>query len=195
MQRERIQRRPTMRSGRLAVLAAGSLTACSLLDPPPPLASPPDLTFRHVHLEQYKLGVLSALSTSEGLQYTRDTGHMESQRLVVSPVSGSVAGGTLTAGSGIGSTHTGLATLAQAVRWVSATGEKVETGTCDVDLVNQTTTGHVPVRMFGPGYELTAPSWDARYGTGSILHLHGGARAIFESDDDKPAAAGSDATP
>jgi len=184
-QARRQQRRPAL-GGRFLAAAAGCLASCSMLEAPTELAPPPDLTFHHVAIEQFKGGFLSALSSATALQYTRDTGHLEGQHVTVSPVGGSLAGGVLRSNVAVGSTKSGVATLSDGVHWQATTGEEMDTNSSLVDLVAQTASGHEPILIHGAGYKLSAPSFDSRYGPGAELQLHGGVQAVLS--DDAPAA-------
>jgi hypothetical protein len=167
-----------VRDNSIGALCAGlslfALTACAALEPPPSLAPPPDLTLRNVHMSQFRHGVLTASVTADEMLYTRDTGHLEGKHGTLFPLTGTMAGGKLTAGLTVGSTRSGAADLSSSVHWTSPGGDRAETAACAVDFVKQVVKGTEPIQLDGTGYTINAQAFESRYGASSEIHLAGG---------------------
>lgn len=168
--------------GALAACLLG-VTGCAVLEPPAPLAPPPDLTLRNVHVSQFQRGALTARIATAELQYTRDTGHLEGRDGTLRPLTGTLAGGTLLAGLTVGSTRSGSANLSHMVHWTGPGGDQVDTAACTVDFVKQVVRGTEPVTMEGAGYTLGAQGFESRFGVNSEIHLSGGVRVHLSEDN------------
>lgn len=173
-----------LRTGAVVTALALALPACRVLEPPGEASPPPDLTLRHVRLEQYRDGEPTARVRLGELRYQRELARADVDRLVLVPLGGAAGGGQLEGTRGRADLKAGTVDLLEGVRYRSGRGEVLDTTRCRVDLRERTVTGPEPVTLTGPDLRAEADRFDARDGDDARVHLDGHVHAAFR---DKPA--------
>jgi LPS export ABC transporter protein LptC len=174
---------------RLAPLLACALlgAGCQALAPPGERSAPPDLTFRGVRLEQYARGGLSARSTLRELRYEREPGTAQLDRLEVQLVRAGQPDGTVSAPRATAEVKDARMELRGGVRYASASDERLETASADLDFARHAVAGTEPVTLRGRDFTATAERFTGDTGSPPRFTLAGKVQASFAAPEARAA--------
>jgi LPS export ABC transporter protein LptC len=163
------------------------LVGCIALQPPSEREAPADITFRGLHVDQFRSGTLSARAVFETLDYRRDASKADARNAVIRPVDHGETSSTITAGTASSALKQGTVQLAGGVTYDALTGDRTETEACTVNLVNRTATGDRPVTVRGAGYRVEGAAFDATFRSQTVLQLKGGVHSVLDEEAPAPA--------